>query len=333
MIEEVLATARSNPLVDPSLTIWSWEIAIYLFLGGVTAGIMCISAMIALLNKEQQAPFAAWRLPLWAPILLSLGMTTLFLDLEHKLFVYRFYTTFQPAAPMSYGAWILIFVYPASIALILATLRQGYPLLASYVDRPRIGTWLLDWAERHRKGIALGNIPFGIALGIYTGILLSAFMARPFWNTAILGPLFLVSGLSTAAALAALLGREASERHLFTAVDVGLIITELAIIALLLISLAIGARLQLQALESIFGGPYTIAFWLWFVSLGLLVPLILEIRELGSTGKEGWVFLAPILVLVGGFLLRQIAIDIGQDTGWTHFSAQFDPSLLERLYH
>jgi protein NrfD len=333
MIEEVLATARSNPLVDPNLTIWSWQIAVYLFLGGVTAGIMCLSAMIALLNKEQEAPFAAWRLPLWAPIVLSLGMTTLFLDLEHKLFVYRFYTTFEPASPMSYGAWILIFVYPAAIALILATLRQGYPLLASYLDRLRIGTWLLDWAERHRKGIALGNIPFGIALGIYTGILLSAFMARPFWNTAILGPLFLVSGLSTAAALAALLGREASERHLFTWVDVGLIVTELALIALLLISLAIGARLQLQALGIIFGGPYTIAFWLWFVTLGLLVPLILEIRELGTKGIEGWVFLAPILVLIGGFLLRQIAIDIGQDTSWTHFSVQFDSSLLERLRH
>jgi formate-dependent nitrite reductase membrane component NrfD len=81
MIEEVLATARSNPLVDPNLTIWSWQIAVYLFLGGVTAGIMCISAVIALLDKEQQAPFAAWRLPLWAPIFLSLGMTALFLDL------------------------------------------------------------------------------------------------------------------------------------------------------------------------------------------------------------------------------------------------------------
>jgi protein NrfD len=333
MIEEVLATARSNPLVDPNLTIWGWEIAVYLFLGGITAGIMCIAAMLPLLNKEEEAPFAAWRLPLWAPIFLSLGMTALFLDLEHKLFVYRFYMTFKPTAPMSYGAWILIFVYPASIALILATLRRGYPLLASYVDRLRIGTWLLDLAERHRKGIALGNIPFGIALGIYTGILLSAFMARPLWNTAILGPLFLVSGLSTAAALAALLGREASERHLFTRVDVGLIVAELAIIALLLISLATGAHLQLQALETIFGGPYTIAFWLWFVTLGLLVPLILEIRELGTTGREGWVFLAPVLVLIGGFLLRQIAIDIGQDTSWTHFSAQFDPSLLDRLHH
>ena len=43
------------------------------------------------------------------------------------------------------------------------------------------------------------GLRFGIALGIYTGILLSAMVARPLWNSAILGPLFLFSGLSAAA--------------------------------------------------------------------------------------------------------------------------------------
>jgi rhodanese-related sulfurtransferase len=146
--------------------IWDWRIAVYLFLGGITAGIMCFSAWAVLANKEQQAPFTTWRLALWGPILLSLGMTTLFLDLEHKLYVFRFYTTFRLASPMSYGAWILIFVYPAAIALILATLRQGYPLLASWVERIPMGGRLLgrlmDWAERHRRPIAAWNIPFDL---------------------------------------------------------------------------------------------------------------------------------------------------------------------------
>ena len=38
MIEEVLATARYNAKVDPQLGIWTWEIAFYLFLGGMAAG-------------------------------------------------------------------------------------------------------------------------------------------------------------------------------------------------------------------------------------------------------------------------------------------------------
>ena len=40
MKEELFVTARSNALIDPSLHIWTWEVAMYLFLGGVTAGIM-----------------------------------------------------------------------------------------------------------------------------------------------------------------------------------------------------------------------------------------------------------------------------------------------------
>ena len=44
MVEEFLVTARHNYKVDPSLAIWSWEIPVYLFLGGLTAGIMCFAA-------------------------------------------------------------------------------------------------------------------------------------------------------------------------------------------------------------------------------------------------------------------------------------------------
>ena len=38
MLEEALVTARGNPKIDPSLGIWSWEVPMYLFLGGLTAG-------------------------------------------------------------------------------------------------------------------------------------------------------------------------------------------------------------------------------------------------------------------------------------------------------
>ena len=40
MIEEILITARHNDNVDPFLSIWTWEISVYLFLGGMTAGMM-----------------------------------------------------------------------------------------------------------------------------------------------------------------------------------------------------------------------------------------------------------------------------------------------------
>jgi protein NrfD len=331
MKEELFVTARSNALIDPSLHIWTWEVAMYLFLGGLTAGIMVFAAYIAITKNDEEAPFAATQLALLAPIVLSLGMTTLFLDLEHKLFVFRFYTAFKVLSPMSWGAWILIVIYPISILQILSTLRAGYPQISPYVERFSIGKRLLDWCEAYRRQIALVAIPFGIALGIYTGILLSAFSARPFWNSGVLGPLFLVSGLSTAAALVALLARKHSEKLLFTRIDLVLIAAELALVALFIVNLASGTEQQLIALDSIMSGPYTLVFWVLFVGVGLLVPLVLELLEIRGFARRVAI-IAPVLVLLGGYVLRQVMIDIGQESNWTRYDTQYNAELLERLH-
>jgi len=330
MSEELLVTARDNALIDPSLHIWTWEVAMYLFLGGLTAGIMIFAALMTVRNKDHVAPFATTRLALLAPIVLSLGMTSLFLDLEHKLFVYRFYTSFQITSPMSWGAWILIVVYPISILQILSTMRSGYSFLASFVDKLTIGRLVVDWCERYRTEIAYAVIPFAVALGIYTGILLSAFGARPFWNSGVLGLLFLVSGMSTAAALVVLIARQKSEKELFTRLDLVLIFAEIALVTLSLISLASGSGQHIEALQSVMGGSYTFSFWVLFVGIGLLIPLLLEILEIFGISKSLAV-LAPVLVLFGGYVLRQVVLDAGQESTWTHYETQYNAELLQRL--
>ncbi len=329
MQEEILITARSNPKIDPVLSIWSWEISIYLYLGGLTAGIMFFVALMMIQNKHNESPFVVNKLALWAPIALSAGMVTLFLDLEHKFFVFRFYTSFQPTSPMSWGAWVLIFIYPISILQILSTFRAGYPKLASYVDRIDVGTWLMDFSERHLRLIAIWAIPFAIALGTYTGILLSAFSARPFWHTGILGLLFLVSGLSTAAALVVLGARQHQERFSFTVIEVVLIVIELFIVALLIVDLSTGVQLHLNAISMIIGGSFTFAFWVYFVAMGLSIPLLLKTREL--RGGQGLTFLAPLLVLFGGYMLRYITVEAGQASAWIDYGVSYDPDLLLRL--
>jgi len=330
MIEEILVTLRHNPKVDPFLGIWTWEISVYLFLGGLTAGIMFFAAWANLRGRDGVMPFARQQLALWAPIALSVGMTTLFFDLEHKLYVYRFCTAFEPTSPMSWGAWILIFVYPISMLQILSTLRPGYPWLAGFVDKIAIGRWLLDQCERLRRPIAASAIPFAIALAVYTGVLLSAFSARPFWNSGILGPLFLVSGFSTAAAFTILLAKEHAEKHLFTKYDLALIAVEIVLIGLLLINLNTAARPQLDAVGLIMGGPYTLMFWGLFVLPGLLIPLVLEILEL-KAGIRALALLGPVLVLLGGYVLRQVTVELGQVTSWNKYTSEFNPQLLQRL--
>jgi formate-dependent nitrite reductase membrane component NrfD len=328
--EELLVTARANDLIDPSLHIWTWEVAMYLFLGGLTAGIMVFAAVMALRNKDDETPFASTQLALLAPIVLSAGMTTLFLDLEHKLYVFRFYTAFQVTSPMSWGAWILLLIYPVSILQILSTVRRGFPIATPYVDYLSITRTIVDWCEQHRRQIALVAVPSGIALGIYTGILLSAFSARPFWNSGVLGPLFLVSGLSTAAALIALISRHKHEKELFTRIDLVIILAEIALVGLFLINLASGSAQQIEALDSIMGGPYTMVFWVLFVGIGLIIPLLLEMLEMRGLLKSV-AMVAPVLVLLGGYALRQVLLDVGQESTWTNYPTQFNSELLERL--
>ena len=329
MVEEILVTVRSNPKVDPSLGIWSWEVPLDLFMGGLTAGIMVFAALMILMRKEQQTPWAVNEMVIWAPVVLSVGMIALFLDLEHKLYVYRFYTTFQVTSPMSWGSWILLLVYPVSILLILSGIRTGYPRLAALVESIPGGQWFTDFSSANRERIAMASLVLGVCLGIYTGILLSAFSARPFWNTGFLAPLFLTSGLSTAAALVVLGARDTSERLMFTRYVQGLIVLELVLIALLLVNLGTGTGMQLTALQYVIGGEFTFQFWVYFVLIGLVAPVVLNYWVI--RGRYVWMFLSPLLVLYGGYMLRLVTVEIGQVSRWTSYTQSFDPSLLDLL--
>ncbi|WP_298282233.1 NrfD/PsrC family molybdoenzyme membrane anchor subunit [Acidocella sp.] len=334
MHEELLASVMANPSVVPQMAIWGWQIAVYLFLGGFTAGLMVFSGWTVLSGREEQAPFAARRAPMVAFIALSLGMTTLFLDLSHKLNVWRFYTTLHVTSPMSWGSWVLVLVFPALIVAALDGLPLGFPgLAARLTGLPKLGKWaggLLGLCRRLRGPAALLNVALGMALGIYTGILLSSFNARPFWHSALLGPLFLVSGLSTGAAMMVLASPKAGERHMFGRIDLGLIVLESAILGLYMSDMLTGDLVQQQAVGFLLGGAGARLFWLGFVPLGLGVPLLLEAamwrRSLLIPGA-----LAALMVLSGGFLLRGIVIAGGQETGWVTLQNQFNPALLGQL--
>jgi len=310
------------------LHIWGWEIPVYLFLGGLTAGILLIAAWTILKKKETDYAFAANRLALFAPIALSLGMATLFLDLSHKAYVWRFYTTFRITSPMSWGSWILLLVYPLSLLIILATFREGFPKTFARLESAIKSAkqlkkheskfhLLFDWPRRHIRTVAKLAIPVAVILGIYTGILLSALSARPFWNSAIMGPLFLVSGLSTAAAFVVMTSKDHREKSFFGKIDLGLIGVELALLTLFIIGMLSSSLKQKEAVQLILGGPLTAFFWVFIIFLGLLLPAFLEAMEL--KGKKFPAGIAAALVLMGGLLLRFLVVEAGQISTWIRY--------------
>ena len=129
----------------------------------------------------------------------------------------------------------------------------------------------------------------------------------------------------------ALVARKHSEKVLFARIDLTLIAAELALVALFIINLASGTEQQLLALDSIMSGPYTLVFWVLFVGVGLLIPLLLELLEIRGFVRRVAI-VAPVLVLLGGYVLRQVMIDIGQESTWTRYDTQYNAELQERLH-
>ncbi len=309
MIE--LVSTRHNALVDPFLHVWSWQIPIYLFLGGWVAGMMIIVGVLLHRRRHTERNCVCGVLPSLSVVVISLGMLALFLDLEHKAYVWRLYTTFEVASPMSWGAWILVLVYPALAAAWLVRVPALVRAIVPALDE--VSAWITARPLVVRS-IALSNIGLGIALGIYTGVLLSSLGARPFWNSALLGPLFLMSGLSAAAAFTHLVARDPDERVLLARADNVFLGGELVVLALFLIGLSQSSAAGSEAAALVLGGPFTATFWVGVVALGIVIPLV--IQSLAIRHLIAHTSIAPLLVLSGGLLLRFVFVYAGQYSHW-----------------
>jgi protein NrfD len=307
MNEEILISGRMNPHIDPILGIWGWEIPLYLFLGGLAAGILFFASLYSLLGREKELPTAVRKATFLVPIILIVGLGVLFLDLKNKLYFWQLYTTIRIESPMSWGAWILMLITPLSMAWCLSYWRD---LVPNWTFQVKYLEWIEEFVQKYRKPMAWVMIISSVILGIYTGILLSAFNARPLWNTSILGPLFLVSGLSTGAATIMWLSKEKLERSLFSKIDLLLIGIEVFFIIHLFMGFMASNAAQIEAAQLFLGGVYTLPFWGGVVLLGLVTPAILEVMEL--RGKHIPVAIPAILILVGGLVFRFIMVDAGQ---------------------
>ncbi len=314
MVSTELDIYGANPGISPHLHIWGWEIPLYLFLGGMAAGFLVLSGLAVLLHRREEWPYTVRRGPFLVLPLLAAGMGALFLDLAYKLHVFRFYTAFKVTSPMSWGSWILLLVAPAAVA---SSLVFPYPADARRIAALPFGaslTRLQALGPVLERPLAVVNLLAGAALGIYTGILLGAFGARPLWNSAILGPLFLVSGISAAAAVLHMVAPSELERRTMAKMDLSMLALEALFLGLLLLQLATGGTLAREAASLFLGGSYTATFWTLVVFTGIVAPA--AIQALAVTGRIPHTAWAPALVLLGGLTLRAVIVSAGQVAEW-----------------
>jgi len=294
--------------------------------------------MLRTAKGEDTKSFFSVQTPLLGFMLLNVGMLALLLDLAHKLYVWAVYLTFEPLSPMSWGSWVLLIVYGVLLVSALIRLPDAWPWLAQRVPvLQNASDWLLA-RSKLIKALAWTNIVLGVLLGIYTGVLLNTMVARPLWNTSILAPLFLVSGLSAGAAAVHLAARvfpgrpapksliggalAAMVQHLgpeppraqaadsVVRADIGFLAVELLLIGLMVIALLSSTASHAAAASVILGGPYTAIFWIGVVTLGIVVPLALQALEL--THRIPHTVVPAVLVLAGGFALRWVLVNAGQ---------------------
>ncbi|MCI5208520.1 MAG: hypothetical protein D3910_06950 [Candidatus Electrothrix sp. ATG2] len=320
-----LSITGTNAITYPVMHVWDWRVAIYLFLGGLSGGLMTMSA-INYLRSSKKGPMQSiccWQIPVMAPILLSIGLFFLWLDLERKLHGHLFYMTFKPLSPMSWGAWIVLIIFPLMIAYALAALPDEIKggMKNGFLKN------MADTMSPHLSKLAKLNVVFGVLLSIYTGILLSTFVARPLWNSAILPLLFLASGMSTGAAVMIIVAKNKEVKLFFTKLDIWLIFGEILILALLFYGHYTGNAAHQAAIMPFFNSSHdTFPYFLSIVVVGIVLPLAIVLKFLEVTGKHtdeeisGFgLFLmnsSAVLVLIGGAVIRFALVYAGQLSGY-----------------
>jgi len=178
-----------------------------------------------------------------------------------------------------------------------------FSFLAALAERGRP-----DWPILRRLGptarpgrlLTVIGALIGLYLAGYTGVLLSV-TNRPIWaDTSFLGLTFLVSGASTSAALLILLGSwiGVSPRsvHSLERFDRSVLILEALALAALIVSLGRVATVWLNGWGLLLAA---------MVLGGIALPLVLAWRR-PVPDRQGWI--GPVLVLLGGLLLRVVIV-------------------------
>src|SRR6267142_856322 len=179
--------------------VWTWEVPLYFFLGGIAGLSACIGFAAQLLHGAPELI----RLCLWVGFLgAAICPVLLIADLGRPARFLNMLRVFKLQSAMSVGAWTLVaFSSTVGLAvicreLILAGYGNGFVLL-------------IEWVAE------VSGAASGLILASYTAVLLGV-TAIPVWseNRTLLPAVFLAGGLGSAAAVLELLGFRLPATHL-----------------------------------------------------------------------------------------------------------------------
>ena len=317
---------------------WGTPLFFDLWAAGMAGGAYFAAFLLGLFGADKERRLL--RLATYAGVpLVLIGVVLIIADLGEPLRAFNMYLGSRPQAwevipgsgaaalrvwpphltlslvsPMSLGGWALVLFTVLGLLLIVLFLADS---AKPWELQGAVG-WGVDLL-RALKPVTMFLASIGFLLAVlvmaYTGVVLAASSMDLWSSTFLLPALFLGSAVCTGIALLILLVRLAKTPGgdrmvglLRRSLKV-LIVLELAILAAFIIWLAAAGSASVLV-----SGPIGLIFWVGAVLLGLVVPLIMELGVIKrGTDARGPLFLvSPLLVLLGGLVLRAVVVVAGQ---------------------
>ncbi|MGI6033230.1 MAG: NrfD/PsrC family molybdoenzyme membrane anchor subunit [Coriobacteriales bacterium] len=288
---------------------WGWELATYLFLGGLGGGMLTFAMVLDLIVYPTVATSSilVWGVFI-ALIVLAVGTGLLVFELGQPKYFYRAFVT--KTAVIKWGAVLL------SISMIFAVLFILWEL-----------TWFTMFPFIPYEGMAHFFLIVagcaGFCVMVYTGTMIASLKGRPFWATPALPVLFTVSALSTGAACLSLCigvfpfpmdflqvpfntieGSQlcAQMKGFLHMCDAVLIVLEVLVLLLYVLLQFCASNKYAKAIADRWvRGSWAFLFWGCMLTGGLIIPFFCNVLG-GETVVASVV--SPVLALAGGLLLR-----------------------------
>ena len=289
--------------------VWGWQIAWYLFLGGLGAG-ATLTSLLASSAGSRFSMIERAGATLAGPAV-AFGTALLVFDLgmgrrEPWRLVYLYLNW---DSPMTWGTWILTLFIPVALLHALAVTGPLAPRWERYVAPVRRVSVQLRGALKVTAGV------LALSTAVYTGVLLSVPPSFPLLNSRLLPVLFLVSALSTGLSAAVLGGYLLASRrgveldlHQWSRIHIGLLVVELAA---LLAWLGVGSTSQAgsDSVQLLVSGDLAPVFWLGVVLAGLVGPVLAFFAETAPRPHHARLAIAGEAgVLAGGLALRYLVL-------------------------
>jgi len=159
--------------------------------------------------------------------------------------------------------------------------------------------------------VITGIMAFGIIT--YAGFTMSYVNGIPFWNTALLPVLYILWGVLSGLALIITIGTSEGVIRQIIAVNMGLLIAGIVLIALFLWTATYTETTAKESVRELVRGSLSLVLWLGVFLLGMVIPLIISI--LGYFNGDivaSWVgILMLICEIVGGLSFTYGVLKVG----------------------